>query len=90
MLEQIDQTLDEISTDIQEDNTEYPETIKKLLAAMEMNAAYTRKELMDKIGLRSRTNFSKNYLTPALEKHVIEMIIPDKPNSRNQKYRRTK
>lgn len=90
MLEQIDQTLDEISTDIQEDDTEYPETIKKLLAAMEMNASYTRKELMDKIGLSSRANFSKNYLTPALEKHVIEMTIPDKPNSRNQKYRRTK
>ena len=28
----------------------------------------------------------RNYLHPAVEKNLIRMTIPDKPNSRNQKY----
>jgi len=40
---------------------------------------------------RSRQKyFIKNYLRPAIKRGYIEMTIPDKPNSRNQKYRLTK
>lgn len=47
-------------------------------------------ELMERLGLSHRPTFRKNYLNPALEQNLIERTIPDKPNSKNQKYRKRK
>ncbi|HIS81462.1 MAG TPA: Fic family protein [Candidatus Scatomonas merdavium] len=61
--------------------------IQKLLHVLgdeELSAA----EIMRRLGLSHRPTFRKNYLNPALEQGFINMTIPDKPNSRNQKYRR--
>lgn len=61
--------------------------VKLLLECMgsdEMSAV----QIMERLGLSHRPTFRKNYLHPALDKGLIEMTIPDKPNSRNQKYRR--
>lgn len=44
-------------------------------------------ELMERLGLSHRPTFRKNYLNPAPEQKLIGRTIPDKPNSRNQKYR---
>ena len=45
-------------------------------------------ECMKKLGLSQRPTFRQNYLQPALDADVIERTLPDKPNSRLQKYRR--
>jgi len=47
----------------------------------------TRHELMERLGLKDRKNFSENYLQPAQKHGIIEMTNPEKPNSRVQKYR---
>ena len=47
---------------------------------------YTGAQLMRKLELKSRENFRKLYLVPALERSLIIMSIPDKPTSRNQSY----
>ena len=45
-------------------------------------------ELMNRLGLSHRPTFRRNYLNPALEQNLIERTIPDKPSSKNQKYRK--
>lgn len=47
-------------------------------------------QLMKRLNLSHKPTFRKNYLKPALEQNLIERTIPDKPNSRNQKYRKCK
>ena len=49
----------------------------------------TRQAIQDALGLTNREHFRKTYLVPALEQGVIEMTLPDKPNSRSQRYRLT-
>lgn len=86
MLSQIDKILDDISVQISEDNERLSEYIKRLLNAMEYDIPYTSKALMEKLGLKSKEGFRRNYLRPAINLNLIRMTIPDKPNSRNQRY----
>ena len=44
-------------------------------------------EMMERLGLKDRHNFNERYLQPALSLGLVEMTIPDKPNSRLQRYR---
>ena len=48
----------------------------------------SKREMMDYIGLTDTKNFRERYLVPLLDTGKIEMTIPDKPNSRNQRYRK--
>jgi hypothetical protein len=41
------------------------------------------------LGLKDRAHLREHYIIPALKEGVIEYTIPDKPNSRLQKYRLT-
>ena len=86
MLSQIDKILDDVSVQISEDNEQLSEYIKKLLAVMEYDIPYSGKTLMEKLGLKSKEGFRRNYLRPATDLDLIRMTIPDKPNSRNQRY----
>ena len=89
MLWQIDKILDDISVQISEDSESLSEYIKKLLAVMEYDVPYTSRALMEKLGLKSKEGFRRNYLRPAMDKGLLRMTIPDKPNSRNQRYSKT-
>jgi ATP-dependent DNA helicase RecG len=46
----------------------------------------THKEMQEYIGIASREYFNKTLLLPLLTSGQLLMTIPDKPNSRNQKY----
>ena len=86
MLFQIDRVLEDTANRIYEESEALTEYIKKLLSVMEYGVPYTSVALMEKVGLKSRDGFRKNYLRPAIEANLIRMTIPDKPNSRNQRY----
>ena len=89
MLSQIDRILDDISVQINMEEEHLSEYIKRLLAVMEYDIPYTSSALMEKLGLKSKEGFRRNYLKPALDMNLVCMTIPDKPNSRNQRYIRT-
>jgi len=86
MLHRIDEILDKTKGELKE-NSELREPEKKLLSQMESGVSYKAQELMEKVGLKSLKSFREHYLKPALEDNLIEMTIPDKPNSKNQRYR---
>lgn len=86
MLFQIDRILEDIANRIDEESGAFTEYIKKLLSVMEYDVPYTSAALMEKMGLKSREGFRRNYLRPAVELNLVRMTIPDKPNSRNQRY----
>lgn len=86
MLFQIDRILEDIANRIDEESGAFTEYIKKLLSVMEYDVPYTGAALMEKMGLKSREGFRRNYLRPAVELNLVRMTIPDKPNSRNQRY----
>ena len=86
MLSQIDKILDEVSAQITGDNEQLPEHIQSLLSIMEYEVAYTSKALMEKLGLKSKEGFRRNYLIPAMEMKLIRMTVPEQPRNRNQRY----
>jgi predicted HTH transcriptional regulator len=49
----------------------------------------SQQEIQVQLGFMDKNHFRENYLNPALEQNIIERTIPDKPNSRLQKYRLT-
>ena len=55
-----------------------------------MKGEMSREDLQRSLGLRDRKSFRESYLAPALHGEYIEMTIPDKPNSRLQKYKLAK
>ena len=46
----------------------------------------SRDEMQAYIDVSSRSHFSKYYLKPLLSSGKLEMMFPDKPKSKNQKY----
>jgi ATP-dependent DNA helicase RecG len=48
----------------------------------------SKREMMDYLGLTDSKNFRERYLLPLLSAGKIGMTIPDKSNSKNQKYKK--
>ena len=86
MLEQIDKILDEITEQISASAENASEYVKKLLDVMEYDLPYTLTSLMELLGLKSKETIRRHYIHPALSLNLIQMTIPDKPQSRNQRY----
>ena len=86
MLDKIDLTLDRALQQVTGKDAYLTAEVQKLLDAMEYDVPYSGSQLMEKLMLKSRDNFRKLYLLPALKQGLIVMSIPDKPTSRNQTY----
>ena len=60
---------------------------QQLLAVLILDMSRT--QIQAKLQLKNRSHLFRAYLRPALKAQLIEMTLPDKPNSRFQRYRRT-
>lgn len=85
MLDVINKAIKNIITDTRNHYNHINNQITKLMKVIE-SYPQSAIELMQKLNLKSRVGFRKNYLQPALETGLIGMTEPDKPTSKNQKY----
>ncbi|MFA5700611.1 MAG: Fic family protein [Desulfuromonas sp.] len=79
--------LDTVTTTAPQVSPQVTPQVGELLAAI--RGEMGREALQSALGLSDRKSFRERYLKPALADGLIEMTIPDKPNSRLQKYRLT-
>ena len=86
MLQQINTVLDEVIRQIRRQDDTLSEYVKKLLDVMDFEVPYSAATIMELLGIKSRETFRKNYLDPALRLGLVIRTIPDKPNSKNQRY----
>lgn len=80
LLQVISDTLSEIDT-----GERLPEKISDLLGVMSYEPM-SAKEIMALLGLTRGQTLRESYLKPAIERGLVAMTEPSKPNSRNQKY----
>ena len=85
MLDMINQVLDDV-IEQSANNTSVSQYVKRLLNCMEYDVPYTANEIMENLGLKSKETLRKNYLDPAIRLGLVDMTLPDKPKSRNQRY----
>lgn len=86
MLEQIDRILSEITEQLSYGSENISEYVKNLLDVMEYDTPYTLTSLMNMLSLKSKETIRRHYIHPALRLNLIQMTLPDKPRSRNQRY----
>lgn len=86
MLSMIDQVLDEVIIQVNKTNESMSEYVKRMLEVMEYDVPYTANAIMEALHLKSKETFRKNYIKPAIELGLIKMTLPEKPNSKNQRY----
>ena len=64
-----------------------PDFVPELDVVMALDVERGSSDLLILLGLRNRTDLYSRFLLPAMNQGLIEYTIPDKPNSRLQKYR---
>jgi ATP-dependent DNA helicase RecG len=70
-----------------QDTPQVTPQVERLLAVV--RGTMSREELMAGMGVSDRKHFMAAYLGPALELGLVEMTLPGKPTSGNQRYRLT-
>ena len=63
--------------------------VERLLILLSKGTPLGNEAIREAFGLKVRHHLRETYINPALAAELIEMTIPDKPNSRLQKYRLT-
>ncbi len=86
ILEKLNEVLDEVNLQVRRPDGDITKYVARMLEMMDFGISYSTKELMGLLGLKSRETFRKNYMNPAVKLGLVKRTIPDKPNSKNQRY----
>ncbi|MBQ8205858.1 MAG: Fic family protein [Bacilli bacterium] len=82
----LNEVLDEAIVNTQKESRHISEHVNKLLEVMEDDIPYSANELLMLLNIKSKETLRASYLNPALENGLIKMTLPEKPNSKNQRY----
>ena len=85
MLGIIKKAVEELIRDTRSHQSHISSQVKALMSVIE-TYPMSATELMEKLGLKSRAAFRKNYLQPCLAAGLIAMTDPENKTSRNQRY----
>lgn len=85
MLGIIKKAVEELIRDTRSLQSHISSQVKALMSVIE-TYPMSATELMEKLGLKSRAAFRKNYLQPCLAAGLIAMTDPENKTSRNQRY----
>ncbi len=88
MLDVINKAIKDIVLDTRNHYNHLNIQINKLMEVME-TYPQSAQMIMERLKLKSRAGFRKNYLNPAIEAGLVGMTIPDKPTSKSQMYFKT-
>lgn len=89
ILQMIDATLEDIILSIEKESKNISDQVNKLLEVMEIDIPYSANELMARLNIKTKETLRASYLNPAIENGLVKMTIPNKPNSKNQRYIKT-
>lgn len=64
-------------------------SVQRLLALLAEEGELSNADIRERLNLKNRTHVREHNIEPALAQRLVEYTIPDKPNSRLQKYRLT-
>src|SRR5690606_41494825 len=71
-------------------NTEkVTEQVTRLIQKILPDQLVTTTDMLELLNLRHRPTLLYDYINPSIKLDLLEMTIPEKPNSRNQRYRLT-
>ena len=82
----LNEILDEVLVSTQKESKHISEQVNKLLEVMDDEIPYSANDLLLLLNIKSKETLRGTYLNPALENGLIKMTLPDKPNSKNQRY----
>lgn len=82
----LNEVLDEVIINTQKESRHISEQVNKLLSVMEDDIPYSANELLILLNIKSKETLRASYLNLALENGLIKMTLPEKPNSKNQRY----
>ena len=88
MLDMINKALDELDMVANMIKTEASVNVKRLLENME-EEPMTANEIMFKLDVKHKDTLRNKYLNCAIRDGYVQMTIPDKPKSKNQRYYKT-
>ncbi|MBR1677168.1 MAG: Fic family protein [Clostridia bacterium] len=86
MLKMIDNVLDEVIVGAKKEAENISEQVNRLLSVMEYDIPLSANEIMMRLGIKSKETLRNSYLDPAIKNGLVRMTLPDKPNSKNQRY----
>ena len=82
----LNQILEKVLLSSQKESRHISEQVNRLLSVMDDEIPYSANELLSLLNIKSKETLRASYLNPALENGLIKMTLPDKSNSKNQRY----